>query len=161
VTCVGDRVCEGGVCVPSCKCAGCAAGKTCDAKGSCVEPGCSSKTCGANEVCAGGSCVDKCAGAVCPRGQMCTAGACVDIPKPDGGVIVMPNYDSGLPPNGAGGSGFTGAGGGTFTGAAGTAGIAKISPSSGCGCAIPKTEAAGWAALLACAALFSLRRRRA
>jgi hypothetical protein len=159
VECGGDRVCEGGVCVPSCKCAGCASGKACSAQGACVEAGCTDKTCGASEVCSGGACVDKCAGAVCPRGQMCTAGACVDVPKPDGGpVVVMPNYDAGLP-NGTAGTGFTGAGGGN--GSAGNGGVPeKISPSSGCRCdAIPTPGGAGWATLLACAALFARRRR--
>jgi uncharacterized protein (TIGR03382 family) len=161
VTCGADRVCDGGVCVPSCKCAGCASGKTCETSGACVDAGCANKTCGATEVCAGGACVDKCAGAVCPRGQTCSAGACVDAPKPDGGVSNPTPKDGGTF-TGAGGTGVhpTGAGG-SSAGTAGTSGGggAKISPSNGCRCdAVPSAGAAGWAALLALAALFSRRR---
>jgi MYXO-CTERM domain-containing protein len=158
VTCGADRVCDGGVCVPSCKCAGCAAGKTCAASGACVETGCSDKTCAATEVCAGGACVDRCAGAVCPRGQTCTAGACVDAPKPDGGVTSR--FDAGTPNGAAGTSGSaTGAAGTAAAGASG--GGVKISPSNGCRCdVVPPAGAGGWAALLAGVALLASRVRR-
>ena len=69
----------------------------------------------------------------------------------------------GLPTTGAGGSGFTGAGGSSgHHGQRRHQRRPKISPSSGCRCdAIPTPAGAGWAALLACAALFARRRPRA
>jgi hypothetical protein len=163
VTCGADRVCQGGVCVPSCKCSGCAAGKSCDAKGACVETGCMDKTCGATQVCEAGACVDKCAGAVCPHGQQCDAGlgACVDIPKPDGGTTV-PVFDGsivgtagtgGTPPLTTGGAGASGA----------DAGVPhdKISPSSGCRCDAGGAGGPAWGLLVVAALALARARRRA
>jgi len=120
------------------------------------------KTCGATEVCVGGACVDKCMGAICPHGQECKAGACVDLPKADGGVIFVPNYDAGL--SGAAGTGGLGTGSAGSTSSTGSAGSSgqKVSPSNGCRCdAGPGAPGAGWLTLLACAFLLARRRSRA
>jgi hypothetical protein len=163
VTCDSDRVCEGGVCVPSCKCRGCGSGTSCAPAGGCLETACMDKTCGAGEVCVAGVCTDRCAGAVCPHGQECKVGACVDIPKPDGGVIVNPDYDAGTSA-GAGTSGGSAGGSGTGSGAGGSTGAhEKITPGSGCRCdagAAPSGGGApGWF-LLGSVILVTARRRR-
>jgi hypothetical protein len=163
VTCLSDRVCEGGVCVPSCKCAGCATGKTCDTSGHCLDTGCVGKVCASTELCAAGTCTDRCAGAVCPTGQMCTGGACVDSPKPDGGVYVPPATGTGgsttNPTAGAGGS--TGAAGTGATGATGAAGAPpKITPGNGCRCDAGPSSGSAWLFILFGAAAVLTARRR-
>jgi MYXO-CTERM domain-containing protein len=179
ITCATDRVCEGGICVPSCKCRACAAGKGCDKSGACLPMGCENKTCAAGEVCEAGACIDACTGATCPATQECKVGACVDKPKPDAGVvIVMPDYDAGLPASGgAGGASGMGGGAGGMGGTSGGAGGAardaapeapepphmKISPGNGCRCDAGGAPGAGgghvlW--MLALVGLVSGRRRR-
>jgi hypothetical protein len=169
VTCLSDRVCEGGVCVPSCKCAGCASGKTCDtAGGHCLDSGCVGKTCASTELCAAGTCTDRCAGAVCPTGQTCTAGACVDVPKPDGGAYVPPGTGSAGSVGGVGTGGSTGLGTGTAgatgtsTGAAGAspATPTKITPGNGCRCDASPARGGTWLLVFLGIGAASLARRR-
>jgi MYXO-CTERM domain-containing protein len=180
VTCAADRACESGVCVPSCKCKTCAADKGCDMSGACLIKGCENKACAAGEVCEAGNCIDACTGATCPSTQECKVGECVDKPKPDGGmVVIMPDYDAGLPASGgaggAGGGSGMGGGGGTDAsgGAPGNAGQdaapdapetphQKITPGNGCRCDASGATGAGGQALvmLALVALVSGRRRR-
>jgi hypothetical protein len=75
----------------------------------------------------------------------------------------VPNYDAGTTGTAGtsgGTAGRTGAGGSTSTGSGGGGG-GKITPASGCRCgAVPLPGGAGWAALLACAALLARRRSR-
>ena len=159
VACNADRVCEGGVCIPACKCAGCATGKSCDTtSGHCVDAGCVGKTCDPTQLCSTGTCTDRCAGAVCPRGQGCMAGACMDLPKPDGGVATPPLTGTGGSSTGTG----TGTGGtaGTGTPDAGAAGAHHAMISPGCSCdSAAGSSAGGLMLLLAVAALIAGRWR--
>jgi MYXO-CTERM domain-containing protein len=163
VTCDADRVCEGGVCVPACKCAGCATGKSCDPSGHCVDTACVGKTCDPTELCSAGTCTDRCASAVCPHGQGCTAGACVDLPKPDAGVSAPPPFTTGAAGSTVGTGATTGAAASTSGGAAGvggsTASPPMISPGCRCDASAATSSAGGLLALLALAAVFAARRR--
>jgi MYXO-CTERM domain-containing protein len=93
---------------------------------------------------------------------MCTEGACVDKPKPDGGVAVPPVTGTG---GGAGSSDFIGSAGstgsatGTAGGAGGAAGSGEITASNGCRCDAGPATGGGWLALLALAGLLARRPR--
>jgi MYXO-CTERM domain-containing protein len=76
IDCGDGFVCEGGACLVTCSCAGCAVGE-CDVKsGHCVDTDCAGVACDAGEHCAAGECVDDCEGATCPGGAACNAGVC-------------------------------------------------------------------------------------
>ncbi|MEZ4406384.1 MAG: nidogen-like domain-containing protein [Polyangiales bacterium] len=77
--CPTGQVCDRGSCVDRCQPElGCLTGRTCSARGTCVENACLDVTCPAGQRCAGGACVGVCDGVLCPHGQSCRAGRCVD-----------------------------------------------------------------------------------
>ena len=77
--CGAMQVCDRGRCVDRCLSElGCFPGFRCTDRGTCVEAGCDTVTCGANQRCVAGACVGACDGITCPAGQACRAGRCVD-----------------------------------------------------------------------------------
>ncbi len=77
--CPGAQVCDQGLCRDRCaQGAGCATGRVCSPRGTCVEAACLDVACPQGARCQRGECVDACDGVTCPRGQRCRTGRCVD-----------------------------------------------------------------------------------
>jgi hypothetical protein len=77
--CGEGRACDMGLCQVRCSDdAGCAAGRSCSARGTCVEASCAAVTCPGGRRCQQGQCIDACYGITCPLGTRCQSGRCAD-----------------------------------------------------------------------------------
>ncbi|HEY4106849.1 MAG TPA: DUF4114 domain-containing protein, partial [Polyangiaceae bacterium] len=73
-------ICFQGNCVGNCQRGEfpCPDGTACNDSGQCVDPKCTTVSCGMGTSCKNGMCVDPCTDVTCPSGSQCELGRCVD-----------------------------------------------------------------------------------